>query len=75
MIDYILMCGGQRVIYTDVQVMREASCWTDHYLVRMKLQVGLAQRKSSSAQRLPLAVHTLHNIEKRDAYDHKLNDF
>ena len=74
MIDYILMRGRQCVMCTDVQVMRGASCWTDHYLVRMKLQLGLAWRKRSSAQRLPLAVHTLHNREKRDAYDHKLND-
>ena len=74
MIDYILMRGGQRVMCTDVQVMRGASCWTDHYLVRMKLKLGLAQRKRISTQRLPLAVYTLHNREKRDAYDHKLND-
>lgn len=64
MIDYVFMHAGQHVMCTDVQVMKRASCWTDHYLVRIKLRLGLAQWKSYTP-RLLLAVHVLASRDKR----------
>ena len=32
MIDYIVMRAGQRKLCTDVQVMRGATCWSDHHM-------------------------------------------
>ena len=44
MIDFVVMRSGQRACCRDVEVMREASCWTDHNLGRAKLWVKLPHR-------------------------------
>lgn len=67
MIDYILMRSWQRVVCTDVQVMRGASCWTDHHLVRVKLRLGLAQQNRCTSNQ-PFAVHLFSRREKKEAY-------
>ena len=74
MIDYVLMCAGQRTVCTDVQVMRGASCWTDHHMVRAKLRVGLPRWRKIRVSALPVAVHTLHAEKQRDAYERKLDE-
>ena len=35
----------------DTQVMRRASCWSDHYLVRAKLHIGFQKNVSVRAKR------------------------
>ena len=39
MIDFIVMQQSQHMCCIDVQVMRGANCWTDHYLVRARLRI------------------------------------
>ena len=41
MIDLLLMRAKQRFCCRDVQVMRSATCCTDHNLVRAKLKIDL----------------------------------
>ena len=41
MIDLVVLWAKQRMCFTDVQVMRAANCWSDHKLVRAKLQLEL----------------------------------
>ena len=52
----MVMRPEQRVVCRDVQVMREAKCWTDHKLVIGKLKVALprsAKRKEKILCLLP----------------------
>ena len=41
LIDFVVMRQAQRRFCRDVSVMRGANCWTDHFLVRLKLRVDL----------------------------------
>ena len=41
MIDLVVFRATQRFYCRDVQVMRGATCWTDHKLVRAKLRTDL----------------------------------
>ena len=60
MIDFIMMRANQRVHCRDVRVMRGANCWTDHMLVRAKLNVTAIHRPSKSRrERAPFAVEKL----------------
>ena len=67
MIDYVMMRAEQCVLCTDVQVMRGASCWSDHHMVRVKVRVGLPRQRKKRTT-LSFAVHTLHCKEQREAY-------
>ena len=55
MIDYAVMRAEQRVFCTNIQVMREASCWSDHQMVRAKLRVVPLWRQKK-APTSPIAV-------------------
>lgn len=73
MIDYVVMRAEQRMLCTDVQVMRGASCWSDHHMVRVKVRIGLPRQQKKRAT-LPFAVHTLHSKEQREAYQQALEE-
>ena len=57
MIDFIVMRQSQRMCCIDVQVMRGANCWTDHYLVRVRLRIALPRYSDKQQRPLPFAVH------------------
>ena len=72
-IDFVLMRAEQRVQCKDVRAMRGANCWTDHVLVRAKLNVGsppFISRKGKSC--MPFAVHELSTSARRDKYREQL---
>ena len=48
--------------------MREASCWTDHRLVRAKLHIDLPRMHHGEKRMLPFAVYKLVSIAARDEY-------
>eukprot|EP00117_Sycon_ciliatum_P005203 scpid28797/ scgid9244/ Craniofacial development protein 2; p97 bucentaur protein len=74
LIDYIILRQDQRVFCQDVTVMRGASFWTDHCMVRSKLALDFSRpRKSQSAPRR-LAVHNLHDSDIRKEFQTKLDD-
>ena len=68
MIDLVLLRMNQRFYCTDVQVMRGATCWTDHKLVRAKLKIDLPELHQREKRVLPFAVHKLNASTARDAY-------
>ena len=79
MIDFIMMRANQRVHCRDVRVMRGANCWTDHLLVRAKLNVTAIHRPSKSRkERAPFAVEKLRistvRAEYSEALEHLLQD-
>ena len=63
MIDFVMMRADQRVLCRDVKVMRGADCWSDHMLVRAKLNV-VFKRYGKSKDKIPksFAVYKL-NVE------------
>ena len=75
-IDFIIMRAAQRAYCRDVQAMQGASCWTDHRLVRAKLNIVVSQHKRKEKSPQPFAVHALANSkrEHRDALDQHLQN-
>ena len=73
MIDYVAMRAEQRMLCTDVQAMRGASCWSDRHMVGVKVRVGLPRQQKKRTP-LPFAVHTLHCKEQREAYQQALEE-
>ena len=73
MIDFVLMRSGQRWLCQDVRVCRSASCWTDHHMVRGKVQLQFPRMKKKPATQFPLAVHTLSSEERREEYQQCLS--
>ena len=73
MIDFMLMRSGQRRLCQDVRVCRSACCWTDHYMVRGKIQLQLPRAKKKSVAHAPLAVHTLRSEECRENFQQNLS--
>ena len=68
-IDFVVMRASQRAHCRDVQVMRGASCWTDHKLVRSKLNIKVTHpRRRKEMSSLPFAVHELAMSTKREEY-------
>ena len=68
-IDFVLMKASQRVYCRDVRVMRGANCWTDHELVRAKLNIVSPRLRSGIEKSCtPFAVHELAVRTKRDGY-------
>ena len=73
MIDFIMTGANQRVHCKDVCVMRGANCWTDHMLVRAKLNVTAIHRLSKgSRERAPFAVEKLRISTIRTEYSEAL---
>jgi len=68
MIDFVVMRSSQRMCCLDVQVMRGANCWTDHYMVRAKLQLLLPRSGGIQKRLLPFAVHKLASKEMCNNY-------
>ena len=69
MIDFLVMRATQRIYCRDVRVMRGANCWTDHKLVRAKLNIEvLPNKKRKGTGRIPLAIHDLRMQAKREEY-------
>ena len=52
--------------------MRGANCWTDHKLVRAKLQVQAPRKAGGGERSLPFAVHELECREKQKEYRERL---
>ena len=73
MIDYVAMRAEQRMLCTDMQAMRGASCWSDRHMVGVKVRVGLPRQQKKRTP-LPFAVHTLHCKEQREAYQQALEE-
>ena len=73
MIDYIMMRSNQRQLCRDVTVCRSACCWTDHFMVRGKIQLHLPKSKRNPATTTPLAVYTLNSEEHREIFQQNLN--
>ena len=69
MIDLVVMKMSQRMYCRDVQVMRGASCWTDHKLVRARFSFqlyGEGMRREKKA--LPFSVYKLESAAVRDKF-------
>ena len=69
---YDWLCAGQWQLCLDVGVCRSACCWTDHYMVRGKVQLQLPRMKKSVAC-APLAVHPFSSEEPREEFQQSLN--
>ena len=52
MIDFVMFQSAQRRHSLDVQMMRGATCWTDHKLVRAKLRLDLCCTCCRNGRRL-----------------------
>ena len=61
----------------DARVMRSASCWSDHMLVRAKLVFcarAFRSQKSSSSRRRPCTAHQLHTKpDVQSKFQHQIN--
>ena len=68
MIDFVVMRTYQSKYCLDVQVMRGANCWTDHYLVRARLRVMLPWTAVAAKHPLPFAMHKFAKPELSDSY-------
>ena len=74
MIDYIMMRATQRQLCCDVQVMRGASCWTDHNMIRARVRITLPRSpRPTIKSNVPLAVHLLNDDDRKQAYQHQLD--
>ena len=72
-IDYIMMRAAQCQLCCNIQVMRGASCWSDHNMVRGKVRINLPRSKMTVSSNIPLAVHLPHDQVKREAYQQELD--
>ena len=71
MIDFVLMRKGQKRLCQDVRVCRSACCWSDHHLVRGKVQLQVPRKKKVDT-RVPLAVHSLSGKDRRKEFQQTL---
>ena len=73
MIDFVVMRTGQKCCCRDVKVMRGANCWTDHKLVRAKLNIVVPHHAGKKGMCMPFAVHKLSTSEaRREEYQESL---
>ena len=70
MIDFIVMCEGQRMFCKDVKVMRGANCWSDHRVVRAKLRINSNPNKGKKSA--PFDAYKLRDSAYRDRYRESL---
>ena len=68
MIDLVVMRAAQRMLCTDVRVMRGANCWTDHQLVRAKVRLSVKHVGTAHNKDSPFAVHILSDKVKEKAF-------
>ena len=68
MIDFVIMKAKQCMFCTDVKVMRQANCWTDHQMVRAKLRLRAISQKTKRNLVKPFVTHRLYNLAVRDEY-------
>ena len=68
MIDLVVMRSSQRLYCMDVQVMRGATYWIDHKLVRAKLRIDLPKIQCHQKRPLPFSIHLLSSTAVRDEY-------
>ena len=73
MIDFVIMRRDQRQFCSDVRVHRSACCWTDHYMVKGKIQFQLPRKKNRCKSSVPLAVHLLGNKERREEFQYSMS--
>ena len=73
MIDYVVMRSEQRMCCTDVRVMRGATCWTDHHMIRVKLRVAPLWRRRR-VPTPPIAVHSLRSKDQQEQYQQILDE-
>ena len=75
MIDFVVVRSAQRCHCLDVQVMRGATFWTDHKLVRVKLRLALSGSRGRQDRRVPpIAVWKLVDASIRKDYCRELSD-
>ena len=75
MIDFVVVRSAQRCHCLDVQVMRGATFWTDHKLVRVKLRLDLRGSRGRQGRRAPpIAVWKLTDASVREVYCRELSD-
>ena len=65
MIDFVLMRKGQRRLCQYARVCRSACCWSDHRLVRGKVQLQIPRKKKVDAH-VPLAVYSVSSKDCRE---------
>lgn len=76
LIDYVLMRSDQRSCCHDVQVMRGATCWTDHCMVRAKIVLDVGHRKfypKPSRPPRPFAVHCLKDDKVQEKFAERVS--
>ena len=73
-IDYILMKERQKWLCSDVGVLRSADCWTDHKLLRAKLQLRVPLKKKGGELRKRYAVTRLKDATVREKYSDTVFD-
>jgi len=68
MIDFVIMRTSQRNCCMDVQVMRGASCWTDHSMVKCRVRMALSHSVGVWKHPVPFAVHKFSRSGVVDEY-------
>ena len=76
MIDYIIVRAKQRVLCTNVQVMRGATCWTDHQMIRAKVRMSYphTNHRCNKDITAPIATHLLNQSSFRETYQAALSN-
>ena len=75
MIDFVLVRSSDCQFCVNTQMMRRASCWSDHYLVRAKLHFDLQKYIPKwLARKWQLAVHHLTSGDMRVKYQEVLTE-
>jgi len=74
LIDYVIMRQRQRVFCQDVGVVRGASFWTDHYMVRSKLRVDFCKPRRTPHRPRRIATQNLAKPDIQKAYQSKLRE-
>ena len=73
-IDYVIMRQNQRRLCCDVTVLRSADCWTDHKLLRARLQLKTPTRPAKSKTRRRYDVAALVNDSVREEYNKRIRE-
>ena len=72
-IDFVVFREGQRMVCTDVRVMRGANCWSDHRMVGAKLQLKtIFIPRNKGKPTVSFATYLLRNSAFRDDYRENL---
>ena len=75
LIDYIVMLQNQRAFCSDVRVMRgPASVWSDHFMVRATLWLGLSKPRRTRSFPHGFAVNSLRDQEVLQTFQSRLDD-